>query len=102
MDDGFKATGGGYYLATNCFTIEDIKEIQNYFFYKYNIHTNIHCDNRLYISAKSSKIFVNLIFPYIHPDCMYKLHCRYKTPLNGETPEKDNPVLTPSEMKENA
>lgn len=26
----------------------------------------------------------------------------YKTPLNGETPEKDNPVLNPLEIKENA
>jgi hypothetical protein len=25
-----------------------------------------------------------------------------KTPLNGETPEKDNPVLNPPEIEENA
>lgn len=102
MDDGFKANGGGYYISTNCFTKEDINKIQNYFLYKYNIKTKIHCDNRLYISAKSSKTFVDLILPFMHPDCMYKLHSRYKTPLNEETPEKDNPVLNPLEMEENA
>ena len=32
----------------------------------------------------------------------YKCGSRRKTPLNGETPEMDNPVLNPQEIEENA
>lgn len=32
----------------------------------------------------------------------YKCGSRHKTPLNGGTPEKDNPVLNPQETEENA
>lgn len=102
QDDGFKATGNGYYLATNCFTKSEIKMMQDMFLYKYNIYTAIHSDNRLYIKSKSAQLFENLIIPYIQDCCKYKLHSRCKTPLNGETPKMDNPVLNPLEIKENA
>lgn len=76
--------------------------IQDMFLYKYNIYTAIHSDNRLYIKSKSAQLFENLITPYIQDCCKYKLHSRCKTPLNGETPKMDNPVLNPLEIKENA
>ena len=88
QDDGYKGTSG-YYLATNCFSKKDLKLIQNFFLYKYNIITKIHCKNRIYIPAKYSKKFISLIEPYIQPCCKYKIingHC--KTPLNREPPSK--------------
>ena len=41
---------------------------------KYNLHTSIHGDNRLYIKAKSKQTFTDLIEPYILECVKYKLH----------------------------
>ena len=73
QDDGFKATGNGYYLATNCFTKEDLEMVKEFFKVKFNINISIHKDLTIYIKAESKETFVNLIKDYIHPDCLYKL-----------------------------
>ena len=101
MDDGYKY-GTGYCICTNCFSDRDLSIIQQYFLDKFNIHTTIHLNNILYIKTESSKKFTELVEPYIHKDCEYKLQRRYKTPLNGETPNVDNAVLNLQEIEENA
>lgn len=95
MDDGYKETHG-YKISTNCFSDQDLLIIKEFFISKFNIEINSHKDHTIYISAKYKDLFTNLIKPYIHSDCLYKLHMTTeKTPLNGETPEMDNPVLNP-------
>ena len=67
----------------------------------HNFHD--HNNHTIRLLKKDAKRFYNLIFPYIHTDCLYKLGPDApKTPLNRETPEKDNPVLNPQEIEEKA
>lgn len=102
MDDGYK-NPYGYNIATNCFTLDDLEEVKTFFKSKYDINISVHKDYTIYIKADSKDKFTNLIQPYIHDDCLYKLHtASIKTPLNGETPKKDNPVLNLQETEENA
>lgn len=72
MDDGFKKDNT-YCISTNCFSDEDLVEIQRFFLYKYKIKTSINSDKVLRISSSSSKIFENLISEYIHEDCKNKM-----------------------------
>lgn len=88
QDDGYR-NGSGYYFATNCYSPNDLKIIQDFFLYKYNIETHIHSKHLIYIPSKEASKLTSLIEPYIQPCCRYKLiegHC--KTPLNKETPSK--------------
>lgn len=73
MDDGSK-TGSSYYLATNGFDLISIKNLQEYILNNYNIKTNIHKGNLLYIYSESAKNFTNLIKPFIIESMNYKLH----------------------------
>ena len=73
MDDGFM-NHTGYSIATNCFSNEDIKIIMQFFIDKYDIYINVHRDNVIYIRAKDRDKFTKIIKPYIHNDCLYKLH----------------------------
>lgn len=88
QDDGYKEKTGGYCLSTNCFSDEDLKLIQNYFLFKYDIKTTVHRSHVLYIPRKYIEKFTKLVEPYIQPCCKYKLHeiGHCKTPLNEETP----------------
>lgn len=105
MDDGY-FDHGGFSIATNCFTEDDIKIIINMFSSKFNLHFTRHLSsNVIRLTSKEYQKFVDLIKEYIHPDCIYKLHLNElpKTPLNRETPNKlDNPVLNLQEIEENA
>ncbi len=56
-----------------CFNDHDMKIIQSVLLNKFNINTTIHSDNRLYIKANSKETFKNLIKPYVHTNCKYKL-----------------------------
>lgn len=72
MDDGCKSSGS-FSIATNCFTMEDLEMVREFFKIKFNINISIRKDHTIYIKADSKKIFINLIKDYIHPDCLYKL-----------------------------
>ena len=55
------------------------------------------------MSIKDKNKFEEIILPYIHPDCYYKLLCDPpKTPLNSRNLNKDVTVLNPQETVENA
>ena len=72
MDDGYKSESG-YYIATLCFSKEDLQLIKKYFSEKWNIEITITKVNEVYIPAKYRKHFTEIIKPYIHSDCKYKL-----------------------------
>lgn len=101
MDDGCK-DGSSYSIATNCFSVEDLEIVKKFFKTKFDIDVTINKDRTIYIRANSRKKFTDLILPYIHSDCLYKIYDDLKTPLNRETPGMDNPVLNPQETEENA
>lgn len=86
MDDGYKLKSG-YGLATNCFSLEEIKIFQRFLWNKFKIETTIHTGNRIYVKSGSKRVFEEIISPYILDSMRYKLH-NYSllTPLNGETP----------------
>lgn len=73
MDDGCK-TDKSYKIATNCFTIKELRKFQYFLLQKFNIETTIHKDNGLYIRYKSVKTFEEVISPYIIDSMKYKLH----------------------------
>ena len=74
MDDGYKHSNS-ISIATNCFTHSELEQLviilkKN----KFNLHFTI-CDSTkvIHLSAKDLYIFINLVEPYIHPDCAYKI-----------------------------
>ncbi len=72
MDDGY-SEDSGYVLCTQCFSKDDIKIIVKYFKDVWGINVNVRKSNEVYIPAKHRVQFKNLIEPYIHQDCKYKL-----------------------------
>lgn len=76
MDDGYKK-GNNFVLCTNSYTFKEVKLLQNILKHNFNIDTSIHKSNLnqplLYIKSKSSKIFKNLIQPYICNSMRYKI-----------------------------
>ena len=102
MDDGYKYENS-YGIATNCFSDEDLAAIKEFFLDKFEISISIHKDKTIYILADSTKKFEDLVRPYIHPDCLYKLRVDPKNSVKQESSLcKDNPVLNPQETEENA
>lgn len=100
MDDGFKINSGGLCLSTDCFSDDDLKIIQNFFLFKYNITTTVHAGNRIYFPIKEAKKLVKLIYPYIHPDCYYKIETVVtKLRESGELLNEDNPNPSTPEME---
>lgn len=72
QDDGYKGASG-YYIATLCFPYEDMLIVKEYFHEKWNIEITIEKNNEVYIPAKYRSKFTNIIKPYIHDACKYKL-----------------------------
>ena len=102
MDDGCY-DHGSYSIATNCFSEEDISIILEMFKSKFDLEFTLHANHVIRFKKKDAAQFCDLVKPYIHEDCWYKLGPDApKTPLNGESPEMDNPVLNPQEIEENA
>lgn len=85
MDDGYKEDFG-YSISTNCFSLQDLELIKSFFKNKFNISVTIHKDHTIYIGAKSKDLFTNLIKPYIHSDCLYKLHVANKNSVKQKNP----------------
>lgn len=72
QDDGYRQ-GESYAISTNNFSEEDWNIISKVLLNKFDVHITKWKSNVSYISAKSVKIFHNLIIPYIHDNCKYKL-----------------------------
>lgn len=106
MDDGcYDKSSNSFLIATDCFTKDDLIEFVKFLKEKFNLDFTIKSDNELYLKHKSNDTFYNIISKYNKCDSMqykYILWSSHKTPLNGETPEMDNPVLNLQEIEENA
>jgi len=74
MDDGCKHVKT-YRLATNCFKLEELFIIKEFFKNKFNIDVSIHSKKVVYIKTHSAHTFKKLIEPYIIESMKYKLHC---------------------------
>lgn len=72
QDDGYKETSG-YCISTMCFSYEDLLFIKNVFNKKWNIDITIRKNNEIYIPSKHRDKFTQLIKPYVHDVCKYKL-----------------------------
>lgn len=73
MDDGSK-TQCGYSLVTNCFSPEELDLISRVFKAKFDLNLSRTKENVLLILAKDKDKFTQIVRPYIHKDCLYKLH----------------------------
>ena len=100
MDDGYY-DHGSVSICTNCFTDIDINNIISILRNNFNLHFSKHSNNIIRLTISDFQRFKTLIKPYIHPSLLYKIG-EFKTPLNGEPPIKDNPVLNLQETEENA
>lgn len=72
MDDGFWGKSGGY-IATNCFTQQDLKQFQQFLKTKFNLNTSICKSKVLYIKAKSFRYMKSQIEPYMCECMKYKI-----------------------------
>lgn len=95
MDDGVKATKGGYYFSTNSFTKEDTERLAKELENRYNLNTSLHYKGKeqymIYIKKSSASDFEKLIENYIIPSMYYKFHSLL-IGINGESLNIDNPV----------
>lgn len=72
MDDG---SNSGI-LATNCFSLQEVKLIQKWFKDKYNIITTIELQKNqplIYFTSSAKKRFYDLTFKYFLPSMQYKI-----------------------------
>lgn len=83
MDDGcITGKRRSAVFHTECFSIDDLKIIQNMLYQNFGIETTLNKSGKdgqfvIYIRTKSLKNFVNIVSPYI-PECM-----RYKLAFNS-------------------
>ena len=74
MDDGSKCKDGGGIISTNCFSLEELEQVKNILYSKFNINIHIYnTTNTIYIPASDFNKFKILIEPYIIPCMKYKL-----------------------------
>lgn len=104
MDDGsYDISHGSYIINTQCFSREDLERFVCLLYNKFGLEFNIKSDNCLYLKHSSNEKMYEILTSVNECESMdYKCGSRRKTPLNGETPEVDNPVLNPQETGENA
>ena len=102
MDDGYKHSNS-ISIATNCFLIEELKILINILKSKFNLHfTILPSTNVIHLKATDLKLFYNLVKPYIHSDCLYKLEwCSLNSVKQGKA-EEAVPVLNSQEIEKNA
>ena len=104
MDDGsYDISSNSYIINTQCFSRENLEKFTYLLYSKFGLDFNIKSDNCLYLKHSSNELMYKILTSVNECKSMdYKCGSRRKTPLNGETPEKDNPVLNPQETEENA
>jgi len=105
MDDGsYDVSKNSYIINTQCFSYENLQEFVSFLFKKFNLEFNIKTDRSLYLKHVSNDIMYKILSDNNECDSMkYKYgDSHHKTPLNKETPEKDNLVLNPQEIEEKA
>ena len=74
MDDGYKhKSTNSYCLSTNCFSLEDLEIVKEFFLKKFNIKMTIHKSRVMYVLRESRLTFKKLIEPYIINSMRYKL-----------------------------
>jgi hypothetical protein len=73
MDDGWLNKKKYYYLATHCFSKDDIQLLKEVLKDKFDIDINLFKDGSISIKANSSHIFYNLIKEHIIPSLQYKI-----------------------------
>lgn len=73
MDDGNISHCGGR-IATNCFSIDELKKLQIFFKEHFSLDTTILKDFSLYIKAKSFRYMKSKIEPYICECMKYKIN----------------------------
>lgn len=105
MDDGsYDIRTNSYIINTQGFSKEDLEEFIKFLYEKFHLEFTIKSDKCLYLRHGSNQIMYDILSTNNECNSMkYKYgDSHHKTPLNGETPEKDNPVLNPQETEENA
>ncbi len=78
MDDGSLYKNKGIKFSTNCFTLKEIKFLQNILLEKYNLESSIHKTGHInqyniYILKSSMNNLIDIVKPFIHPSMMYKI-----------------------------
>lgn len=104
MDDGsYDIHTNSFIINTQCFSRENLEEFVKLLRDKFGLEFTIKTDHCLYLRHSSNHILEGILSEVNECKTMdYKCGSRRKTPLNGETPEMDNPVLNPQEIEENA
>lgn len=102
MDDGYKH-GNSISIATNCFKTHELEKATQILQEKFDLHFSIiPSNNCIHLKASDLIKFYNLVYKYIHSDCLYKIEwCSLNSVKQGKT-EEVVPVLNPLEIKENA
>lgn len=75
MGDG-SAASAGLRLGTDSFTIKECVQLINVLIVRYGVSGTIHMLDgkpRIYINAKSKKLLIPIVKPYMHPSMYYKL-----------------------------
>jgi Cytochrome c oxidase subunit III/LAGLIDADG DNA endonuclease family len=78
MDDGSLYKNKGLKFCNNCFTLREIKFLQNILLEKYNLESTIHKTGdvnqyNIYILKSSMNNLINIVKPHIHPTMIYKI-----------------------------
>ena len=101
MDDGYKHSNS-ISIATNCFITEELEKLINLFKQKFDLEFTIESGNIIHLKAADLPKFVNLIQPYLHEDCKYKLDWYSLNSVKQGKTKEVVPVLNPQEIEEKA
>jgi len=81
QDDGSRCKNGGLAIHSNCFTLNEVEMICEYFRKKYswNCYPQKRKENQwvVFFSNETSMDFSEFILPYVHPSMRYKLEGVY-------------------------